>query len=104
MHVLVAQPRFTRALDDEEARRALSHAVSLYEQSGGLHSFYSVRVSDREVINISFWDSRDDAERGFATARPAMSAMLGPIMEGAPDRSSGELMFAYRVGQGMVDD
>jgi hypothetical protein len=102
MHVLVARPHFTRALDDDEARRALMEAVPLYEQSGGFHSLYSVRVSDREVINISFWESREDAERGFAAARPAMSAMLGPIMEGAPDRSSGELTFAYRVGQGVI--
>ena len=54
MHVLIARPHFTRALTDDEARRALSAAVPLYEQSGGFHSFYSVRVSDREVINISF--------------------------------------------------
>jgi heme-degrading monooxygenase HmoA len=104
MHVLVARPRFIRTLDEDEARRALSEAVTLYETSGGFHAFYSVRVSDREVINISFWDSREDAERGFAAARPAMSELLGPIMDGPPARISGELTFSYRVGEGTTAD
>ena len=100
MHVLVARPRFTRTLDDEEYQRAFRQVVPLYERSGGFRAFYSLRVSDREVINISFWDSREDAERGFAAARPAMTALLGTIMAGPPDRSSGELLFAYHVDQG----
>lgn len=100
MHVLVARPRFTRTLTEEEVQRALGEAVTLYQQSGGFHAFYSVRVSEREVMNISFWNSREDAERGFAAARPSMTALLGAIMEGPPERSSGDVIFTYQVEQG----
>ncbi len=98
-HVLVARPRFTRTVTEEEVQRALSEAVTLCEQSGGFHAFYCVRVSDREVMNISFWDSQD-AERGFAAARPSMTALAGAMMEGPPEQSSGDLIFTYRVEQG----
>jgi heme-degrading monooxygenase HmoA len=95
MQVLIARPRFTRPVRDEEVRRVLDEVLPLYQRSGGLRALYAVRVSDREVANISFWDSREDAERGFAGAAPHMRAKYGGLLEGSPDRMFGELLYAH---------
>jgi heme-degrading monooxygenase HmoA len=104
MHVLVLRPRLRRSVDDEEAGRIYEAVIPLYEGSGGFRALYGVRLGDRELMGISFWDSREDAERGFEAARPRMVAAYGGVLDGPPERTSGELHFAYRVDQGASAD
>jgi heme-degrading monooxygenase HmoA len=98
MHVLVARVHFTRTLEDEEARQALTEAASQYEKSGGFQALYSVRISDREVINVSLWTSQEDAERGFAAARWSVHERIGEIIDGRPEICSGHLIFEHPPG------
>lgn len=100
MHILVLRPRLRRPVDDEEARRIYEAVIPLYEGSGGFRALYGVRLSDRELITFSFWDSHEDAERGFEAARPHMVAAYRGVLDGPPERTSGELLFTYRVNQG----
>jgi heme-degrading monooxygenase HmoA len=100
VHVLVLRPRFNRPVSDEEVQQFAREAVPLYEQSGGFHALYNLRVSDREVVGISFWDSAEDAERGFEAARPHMAALARGVLTGPPERTSGDVLFAYQVGEG----
>jgi heme-degrading monooxygenase HmoA len=99
MHVLIAQVRFTRTLEDDEARRALTEAANHYEKAGGFHALYSVRITEREVINISYWNSREDAERGFAAARSSVHNLIGTIIDGRPEVHSGDLIFEQGPGE-----
>jgi hypothetical protein len=95
MHGFIARPRFTRPFDDEEERRVLAELVPICKRSGGFRALYTLRVSEREIVNIFFWDTREEAERGFAAARPHILELLGGILEGPPDRVSGGLIFSY---------
>jgi heme-degrading monooxygenase HmoA len=96
---LIARPRFTRPVGDAEARRIIDGVIPLYKQSGGFHALYTVRVSEREVLNLSFWDSQADAERGFAAAAPYVREQFRGLLVGPPERAAGALLFDYQVNQ-----
>jgi hypothetical protein len=90
MHGFIARPRFTRPFDDVEERRVLDDLLPICKQSGGFRALYTLPVSDREIVNIFFRDSREAAERGFAAARPRILELLGGILEGPSERTSGD--------------
>jgi hypothetical protein len=100
MYAVIGRPRFTQEVTDQDARRALDEVVATCEQVGGFRGLCSVRVSDREVINIFFWDSRADGERGRAAVRPVVVDFFGAALDGVPDFTYGEVIFTYGVVQG----
>jgi hypothetical protein len=104
MYVLVLRPRLRRAVDDTEARQIFETLIRLYAGSGGLRSLYGVRLSDQELITITLWDSREEAEGGFAAGRPQMAAAHAEVLDGPPERTAGELLLGYEASQDTATD
>lgn len=94
MFASVAKFRFTRphtAGDFEENERVL---VPLLKSQAGYQGYVEVRVGERESISMTFWASQSDAERGLAAIRPQLMDLVGSDMEGPPDRSVGDVVYA----------
>ena len=92
--VVVVHVSLARDLEPGELQRIGDTAVALYKQSGGFQVFYETQVSDRELINISLWNSRSDAERGIQAASSAVRPMLGGLIAAAPVFHFGNVLYA----------
>ena len=54
MYAVIGRPRFVPEVSDEEELRLLSEVVAACEQSGGFRGLCTVRISQRELVNIFF--------------------------------------------------
>lgn len=100
MYAVIGRPRFVREVGDEEELRLLNNVVATCEQSGGFRGLCTVRISERELVNIFFWDTRADGERGRNALRPVVLELVGAALDGAPDFTTGEVLFTHGVVQG----
>jgi hypothetical protein len=100
MYAVIGRPRFVREVDDEEELRLLSRVVATCEQSGGFRGLCTVRISERELVNIFFWESRADGERGRDALRPVVLEFVGAALDGAPEFTAGEVLFTHGVVRG----
>jgi hypothetical protein len=97
MYAVVGRPRFARDLDDQEELTVLRQVVARCEQSGGFRGLCTIRVNERELINVFFWDTREDGERGRDAVRPVVINLLAGAFDGAPEFAGGEVLFAHGV-------
>src|SRR5919206_3610788 len=94
MFASVAKFRLTRPLttaDFEANERVL---VPLLRSQPGYQGYFEVSAGERESISITLWASRSDAEQGLAAIRPQLMELFGSVMDGAPERSFGEVEYA----------
>lgn len=94
MFASVARFRFTRALtagDLETNERVL---IPLLKSQPGYQGYVEVRAGERESISISLWAGQSDAERGLAAIRPQLVDLFSSAMDGPPERSFGEVLYA----------
>jgi hypothetical protein len=98
MYAVIGRPRFVRAVEDEQELQLLHEVVAKCEQSGGFRGLCTVRVNDRELINIFLWDTYEDGARGREAIRPVVIQALGiDAFDGAPEFISGEVLFTYGI-------
>jgi hypothetical protein len=69
-----------RALLDEVANRE--------ELSAG----YLLRVAENELILVTMYSSESAAESLSAELRPRLAEMIGPLVEGSPNRAAGAVV------------
>ena len=94
MFASVAKFRFTRPFtpgDFEANERVL---IPLLKSQPGYQGYFEVIAGERESISITFWASQPDAERGLAAIRPQLMDLLGSAIDGLPERSFGEVVYA----------
>jgi hypothetical protein len=83
-----------RSVEPGEVQPIADAAVALYKESGGFQAFYTTQPSDRELINVIFWNSRADAERGIEAAAPTVRPMLAGLVAARPVVYFGAVVYA----------
>ena len=94
MHATILRPSFTRPVDDVEAGRALDLVIPECQTAGGFHGIYSIRINEREIVNVFLWDSREASEHGLQAARQVAVPFFGPTLAGPPERIAGDVIRA----------
>ena len=92
-----AGPEFTKALEN-------TILPIVREQPGFRDEFLLVSPGAPEVLAISIWDSREDAEKYSRSAYPDVLSALANLVEGTPRVDSYLLAFstAHRIKLGEV--
>src|ERR1051326_2250328 len=94
MYATILRPSFTRPVDDVEAGRALDLVIPVCQGAGGFHGIYSVRINEREIVNVFLWDSHAASEQGLLAARQVAVPFFGPTLAGPPERTAGVVIRA----------
>src|SRR5579875_1146024 len=76
-----------RALVDEVGRRM--------RRAHGLPAAYRLETLSPEVLSITIWDSRADADAALADADPAVQAALGDNLGDPPHHTYAEVASAF---------
>jgi hypothetical protein len=63
----------------------LRQVVSRCEQSGGFRGLCTIRVNERELINVFFCETREDGERGRDPVRTVLIDLLAGAFDGVPE-------------------
>ena len=94
MFASIAKFRWSRPLttaDFEENERVL---VPLVKRQQGYRGYFEVAAGERESISITLWSSQSEAEQGLAAIRPQLMELFSSAMDGTPERSFGEVLYA----------
>ena len=99
MHATILRPSFTRPVDDAEARRALDLVIPECQRAAGFHGIYSIRINQRQIVNVFLWDSLEASVLGLQAARQVAVPFFGPALAGPPECLAGEVIRAQLAAQ-----
>lgn len=94
MFASVARFRLLRPFTVEDFETNERVIVPLLKSQAGYQGYFEVMVGERESISITFWANQSDAEQGLAALRPQLVDLVGPALDGPPERSFGEVKYA----------
>jgi hypothetical protein len=94
MFASVAKFRLTRALTASDVEMNERLLVPMLKDQHGYQGYFEVKAGERETIAITLWASQADAERGLEAIRPQLGQQFGAILDGPPERSFGDVLYA----------
>jgi hypothetical protein len=94
MFASIAKFRYTRPLTTTDFEANERVIVPLLKSQLGYQGYLEISAGERETIGVTLWASQADAERGLAAIRPQLVDIIGSAMDGPPERSVGEVVYA----------
>jgi hypothetical protein len=83
---------FSGAKATDEAIEGLGALLDEASDRDGFTAGHLLRVSEAELILVTIYASEEAADSLSAELRPRLAEVIGPLVEGPPDRAAGALV------------